>query len=382
MNIFKKVNNRKKPLLSKLFRHKKVVVISDDDIVTMPLGPKAQAFISMCFIFSMVWLSYSSGKYFAYQDLISLKDKEIMDTNLTNENLQYQVTDLHRNFARLDKYFSQIQKIRDNANTGKKNSKSKNNAGNESVDKEANDKISALEDDIKDMLLGLHGQINTRISTLESAINKSGIGIKSILNKNADLRKAAARSSANASRLSDESTASQGGPYIPADSVYDITESDVFERSLESNVDYLLELEKIIQNMPYSKPMLNSRISSRYGYRTDPINKKRAMHNGIDFVGSYRSPIVASAPGKVTRAGRNGAYGKYIEIDHGNGITTRYGHLSKIKVSKNTIVKRGTVIGLQGNTGRSTGAHLHYEIRYNNKPLDPYKFIKAGKYVL
>ena len=102
----------------------------------------------------------------------------------------------------------------------------------------------------------------------------------------------------------------------------------------------------------------------------------------MDFVGAYRAEIYAPAPGKVVRAGRNGAYGLFVELDHGNGVTTRYGHLAKILVKRSQLLKRGDALGLQGNTGRSTGAHLHYEIRYHNKPLNPYKFIKAGAYVL
>ena len=103
------------------------------------------------------------------------------------------------------------------------------------------------------------------------------------------------------------------------------------------------------------------------------------MHQGIDFVGSKGQEIISPSTGKIIRAGRFYDYGNIVEIDHGYGITSRYGHLSKVLVEKGQVVNKGDVIGLQGSTGRSTGEHLHYEIRHKNRALNPYKFIKAGQ---
>lgn len=377
----KETRKKKGSLVSRLFRHKKLVVISDEEIVTLPFGPKIQIAALLLFATVMVWISYSSGKYFAYQELITLKDKEILHTNLTNENLKYQVTDLHRNFVRLDSYFSRIKKIQDNA-------ASDNNSGAKNKDKKATpDKAAAevgkLEQEMRGILVGIHGQINERIGSLESLITSTGVDVRKFKNNNSGLKKAAARSAANNELLNNQNPVlSQGGPFIPADEHLFTTASEIFEQTMESNVDYLLELEKLLRMLPISKPMDRARITSSFGYRKDPINGRRAMHNGMDFVGKYKAKVYAPAPGRVKKAGRNGAYGLFVELDHGNGITTRYGHLSKILVKRSQQLKRGDELGLQGNTGRSTGAHLHYEIRYHNKPLNPYKFIKAGAYVL
>ena len=105
------------------------------------------------------------------------------------------------------------------------------------------------------------------------------------------------------------------------------------------------------------------------------------MHYGLDFGSTPRAPIYVTAPGTVSFAGWKGNFGKMIEVDHGAGIKTRYAHLSKITVKKGQTIAFGDKIGVIGSTGRSTGNHLHYEILFRDKALDPMQFIKAGRYV-
>ena len=125
--------------------------------------------------------------------------------------------------------------------------------------------------------------------------------------------------------------------------------------------------------------MENYYVSSSFGHRIDPIKKVKAKHNGMDFVGYKGEQIISPSKGRVKLAGKLGSYGNTVIIDHGYGITTRYGHLSKIKVKKGDYVEKGDVIAIQGTSGRSTGDHLHYEIRYNKKPLNPRRFLKSGQ---
>jgi murein DD-endopeptidase MepM/ murein hydrolase activator NlpD len=125
--------------------------------------------------------------------------------------------------------------------------------------------------------------------------------------------------------------------------------------------------------------MKNHIVSSGFGKRVDPITGRVAVHQGLDFIGVNRAKIISPSQGKVILAGQFSGYGNAVVIDHGFGITTRYGHLSALKVKPGQFVKKGEVIALQGNTGRSTGAHLHYEVRYRGTPLNPRKFIDAGE---
>jgi hypothetical protein len=110
----------------------------------------------------------------------------------------------------------------------------------------------------------------------------------------------------------------------------------------------------------------------------DPFLRTPAMHTGLDFRGSTGDPVRATANGRVESAGVNGGYGKMIEIDHGNGFSTRYAHLSAIEVKVGQSVRIGQIIGRVGSTGRSTGPHLHYETRIDGEAVDPQKFLRAG----
>ncbi len=174
-----------------------------------------------------------------------------------------------------------------------------------------------------------------------------------------------------------------GGPFIlySENNDIDLSSAEPFAK-LYAHYNRLIDLEKAVQHIPVGKPARKYYISSSFGIRKDPFKKKWARHQGVDMAGWWKTPIYASADGTVTKAGRNGAYGKFIEIDHGNGFRSRYGHLSKIKVKKGEQVTLEQEIGLMGSTGRSTSPHLHYEIWFNGKPINPQKIFKASGNVL
>ena len=118
-------------------------------------------------------------------------------------------------------------------------------------------------------------------------------------------------------------------------------------------------------------PVDEGTLTSRFGMRHHPILRRAKMHAGIDFGARSGTPVLAAAPGVVTKAGRMGAYGNIVIIDHGNGLTTRYAHLRRFKVRRGAVVKAGDLIGQVGATGRVTGAHLHFEARQNERPVNP-----------
>lgn len=135
-------------------------------------------------------------------------------------------------------------------------------------------------------------------------------------------------------------------------------------------------LNRLNQMLPIGAPLAKARITSNYGTRKDPFTGKPKNHKGIDFAGKIGTELMAVAPGRVVSAGERVGYGTTVEIDHGLGFTTLYAHLSQINVSRGDWVRPGTVIGLAGSSGRSTGPHLHYEIRYKGAHFDPTKFVK------
>jgi murein DD-endopeptidase MepM/ murein hydrolase activator NlpD len=144
------------------------------------------------------------------------------------------------------------------------------------------------------------------------------------------------------------------------------------------------QLQDGVIAVPSDKPVQASvTMMSVFGVRSDPFNHHAAMHPGIDLAGAYGTPIYATADGTVLRAGWNsGGYGNLVEVDHGRGITTRYGHMSAILVSAGQHITRGQQIGRMGSTGRSTGNHLHYEVRIDGRAVNPIPFMKSTDYVL
>ncbi|MFQ6702880.1 MAG: M23 family metallopeptidase [Alphaproteobacteria bacterium] len=155
-----------------------------------------------------------------------------------------------------------------------------------------------------------------------------------------------------------------------------------FDKNLDEKYQKLADgleswngLRRLNEILPLGKPV-NSRITSNFGTRKDPFTGKPKKHRGIDFAGKIGTELLAVAPGRVVSAGERVGYGTTVEIDHGLGFTTLYAHLSQILVSRGDWVRPGTVIGLAGSSGRSTGPHLHYEIRYKGSPFDPTKFVK------
>ena len=174
----------------------------------------------------------------------------------------------------------------------------------------------------------------------------------------------------------------QGGPFVAASAgAPGEQELDDTMILLDNNMSRWEALNDVLRALPLTLPVDYYRMTSRYGTRTDPVNMKRSMHNGLDMAGAVNTSIYAPAPGTIVYSGRKGRYGIVVEIDHGYGIITRYAHLNKNLVEVGDVVGHRQRVALMGSTGRSTGPHLHYEVRFDGRPIDPSKFIKAGRYV-
>lgn len=174
----------------------------------------------------------------------------------------------------------------------------------------------------------------------------------------------------------------QGGPFLPLDRV---------ERPLEPTqsamalLDLQLErwevLQQLLRAIPFAPPLDAYAVTSTFGTRTDPFTQAASMHQGIDMSAPRRTAIFVGAPGKVLFASRKDRYGRMVEIDHGMGIVTRYAHLDEILVKPGDKVSFRSKIGLVGSTGRTSGAHLHYEVVVKGKPMDPQRFMDVGKHL-
>jgi murein DD-endopeptidase MepM/ murein hydrolase activator NlpD len=208
------------------------------------------------------------------------------------------------------------------------------------------------------------------LSALEERFDSKAKRIRSVL---ADLGLDAKKAPAGVQ------VAAVGGPFVPFTLRKD---AGAFERQLYRVHLARLNAERLTLTLgavPVRKPIMGEiDMSSGFGVRSDPFLGRPAMHTGLDIRGSTGDPVRATANGTVESAGWSGGYGKMVELDHGNGFTTRYGHLSEIDVKVGQSIKIGQIIGRVGSTGRSTGPHLHYETRIEGDAVDPQKFLRAG----
>jgi murein DD-endopeptidase MepM/ murein hydrolase activator NlpD len=176
-----------------------------------------------------------------------------------------------------------------------------------------------------------------------------------------------------------EHVGGSGGPFVPPRAPKD---ANGFERQLYRIGIARIQIHRLtrtLHNVPIRKPLEGEAdLVSGFGIRQDPFTGSPAMHTGLDIRGEPGDPVRAAADGTVTAAGWSGGYGRVVDIDHGNGLSTRYGHLSAIDVRVGQSIKTGQVLGKVGSTGRSTGPHLHYETRLRGEAVDPQKFLRAG----
>ncbi len=226
-------------------------------------------------------------------------------------------------------------------------------------------KLADLHESEKDIVARLTKTTTENIESIENVLARTGLNVERLL-----------------ARADIEEPNGQGGPVIPATPDNEPAlrlKADL--ETLDSKLARWDDLQELAYQLPLQPPLDFYSVSSHYGKRRDPINRRWAMHYGTDMTSRLRAPIYATAAGTVTFAGYKGRYGRLVVVDHGQGLETRYGHLHKILVKKGQKVEYRHKIGLLGNSGRSTGPHLHYEVHVNGRPRNPWKFIKAGRYV-
>ncbi|HVJ40888.1 MAG TPA: peptidoglycan DD-metalloendopeptidase family protein [Dongiaceae bacterium] len=228
------------------------------------------------------------------------------------------------------------------------------------------ERLASLQENQAEFVASLAERTRSNMAEMEKTVEMTGLDVDRLLHK------------------ADDSHSGQGGPFIPAPSTaHDENEQKLMisVATLDGEVGRWEKLQVILRSLPLTAPVDHYYISSGFGERVDPINGEKAVHEGVDMVGALRSEVLATAPGTVIFAGWQTGYGQVVEIDHGFGVHTFYAHLDSVTVKKGQTVDYRDILGLLGTTGRSSGPHVHYEVRYDSKPLDPMGFLKAGRYV-
>lgn len=436
--------NIKDSFLGRWFRPRDVFIREQDKIAFCSLSAKRQWGIFLVFCLAVVWGGFTSFYFFRYNAVSAGKEAELNRIRADYANLQGEVLafadHLNRVVSEIDDNQQAIQalqqemavpaeggKVRkadsvpsaEKLTTGDKAGLLAEEAGrlkNETVlvrerlaglmengvGQALKDGVSfhqvllqrdiaaaesrALQEKVRNLEKQISGMQETQILVFRKMASLAGGNIDMIENDLAGIRQSLAgtglgmESLLNRIRRNKENVGI-GGPFIPAPMSKPQHHLNISLVSLNQRLDRWYDLTTLQDALPIGKPIERIRVTSPFGSRGDPFQGAPAHHEAVDLGGMMGEPIHTTAPGKVVRAGRWGWYGNMVEIDHGLGFRTRYAHMDKIFVTKGDTVRSGDRIGTVGNTGRSTGPHLHYEIRVRGHAVDPMKFIKAKKNV-
>lgn len=378
------------------FSTKEIIFRSGARAKVFNISSKMQIFMLIIVLLIGIWsgvsyhMYHKSDKYRsklhktrdAYAELMSdfvavHKNINSMFSLISEENIQDE--------DELNRYKEQAQAVEE------KIKKITDNEGWLQTDK-VNDKMTAQEALLeRDRALAERNALLTKIRELETSVQKLEVSEIEILNKVEKLSQEEAKKIKDAisninksikkqnqyfNPLAGGKKDSSGGTFEPLPDV-DNEELSNKMQSVFGLIDDLTYYREVIKSVPIGKPIWNYRVSSPFGRRSDPFNKKSAAHKGVDLASNKGNIIKVMADGKVTRSEWVNGYGNLLEIDHANGFKTKYAHLNKSYVKKGETVKQGQAIAEVGSTGRSTGPHLHYEVLYNDKNVDPMAFITA-----
>jgi len=332
-------------------------------------------------------IARQAEQQYAYEDRIAELRARIDRTTsrqlLDQEQFEQKLDGLLRRQATLEHRAAALVGIVDPTTTG--SLRSSRPTADSLVEPQARDRRSSLEPDASaNRKADKQADIGTKLSRIEAALDhvdrRQAMALAQMQERyEGKARKLRGVLADLGLKLDTTSSAASGGPFVP---VKLPGEGNGFERTLTRVNIARAQTEQLRRSLvwvPVRKPVTGEiDVRSIFGVRMDPFLHIAAMHTGIDFRGEPGEAIHATAAGTVTNSGWSGGYGKMVEIDHGNRLATRYGHLSEIDVSVGDAIRIGQVIGRMGSTGRSTGPHLHYETRIDGEAVDPQKFLNAG----
>lgn len=384
-------------LVEQYFPERQLLLRSRGSVTYVGLSPRAQIIGAGAFCAFGAWVLFTSASLLVQSQKIGERDVRLTELNQAYHSLNGELSHVQHRFlvateaieSKHDQLAHMVEENRSIENRLKTGApataKNKPRAASvkladsngtesegegEAVDPQyvgVGSRLSSVMESQSDLIAQLQERTKNNVSDLESAIQVTGLDLDRLLPDG----------------FSEGSA--MGGPFLRLpDSEIPARMDDGFDQRVQilaSHLSRLSGLESAVQSLPLIPPVNHYYISSKFGKRRDPVTRQWSMHSGLDMAGVRRTPVVATAPGVVTHARRKGPYGKMVEIDHGQGIKSRYGHLDSIAVKKGDKVGFRQSIGRMGSTGRTTGPHVHYEIWVDGKPRNPDKFLKAGQYV-
>ncbi len=364
---------------------RELIIISHNQVRNYRLSGARQTLLGVGACSLICWVAYSTGTYVANRELLSLGRSPVFEDGQMEE--QFILSRLSDDTE--EGVFSEAPAAE--AQGEAKEIVLAAASGLESREpllrriKFLEDRIQHMENYRENFLDQLASRTQADIDDMERLIAKTGMNLQTLELQFASLDgkrtkpKPAWQAAAVAPvpSASDEETGGKGGPFQPLPETGYVPEQHAMEK-----LERLWDIQRMVSRLPVARPIQNARTTSGFGTRRDPFNGHYAMHTGLDFSGPARASVYSTADGVVKSAGFDGAYGRLVEVSHGMGLTTRYAHLAAISVRPGERVSRGQVVGIQGSSGRSTGSHLHYEVRRNGAAQDPKIFLEVGKHVL
>jgi murein DD-endopeptidase MepM/ murein hydrolase activator NlpD len=389
------LRQRGKRLLARLFPERQFVLRTGMRRSCVTLSTSCQAVVAVVAVGTTIWQGVITAEWIDSAVTIARKNHEIVELRVDREaaidsksstekriralaiRIASEIEELDRNLALLARHDGMTSKPVAAYSTSSADAATAQ--ARSSLARSLDEKLVQLEDLLRSLQAG-HTELlatsartaSEQLDRLEGALATVGIHTGALVTDSLPPRTASAVKPDGC----DGQETGRGGPFVPMKNPAETPAED-----LRATMRRWNDLVVAMSNLPLGVPVQDMRVSSGFGRRRDPFNGRQAMHAGIDYVGSLHAPVLATGGGVVTYGDRNGRYGKMVELDHGHGFFTRYAHLAEVSVTVGQEVERGTQLGLLGNTGRSTGPHLHYELRVGSEPRDPLKYIGVGKHV-
>jgi murein DD-endopeptidase MepM/ murein hydrolase activator NlpD len=350
-------------LSARLFAPREVILRADGRVSYLRLSAGVQKIAAGTLAAAVAWGVFASASYVAHRDTLATKDRTIASQERAYGELE---TDFEQALGERDRLAGEIDRLKLSL----------------SREVERSRRLTWQ----RAALVRRTGSLQRRLADLHAAHQRVVERFRDLAMDRAEaIESTITETGLDADRLVStvlRSNLGRGGPLIPIrdavpgpDRNAGLTDALA---GLNEQWDRLSALRELRRTLPLTAPLDQYWISSPYGERVDPFTGERSRHSGVDMVAPLGSEIRATAPGRVVFAGKRPRYGRLVEIDHGHGITTRYAHLGKILAKTGQRVQRGQTIGTLGSSGRSTGPHLHYEVRSGSSSQDPTKFLDAG----
>lgn len=372
-------------VFGRLFCKRSIIIISEHQTKHVPFSAARQIMGALVLMGFVGWASYSSGSYMAAQKVLIEKERKLASTTEENQRVEAEFNLLKRDLMKL----AEEGKSGKNGDYAKVIAEQYTKPGGPLVNvPNKNDQYNAvfqritfLENKVKElqsshdaMIADIKTTTGGKIKELEQVIARTGMDAPALTRSAEAKRAAEAQRREKYGRIEG---GGQGGPYQPVPS----SALKEKETELYFNLQRLMSLNDVVTALPLDQPEKDGTFheTSGFGTRTDPFRGTAAFHSGVDLAGPDHAKVMATQDGRVEFAGWKTAYGNVVDIKHEYGFGTRYAHLERVLVQPDQLVKKGQVIGIQGSTGRSTGHHLHYEVRYQGRAINPVNFLKAGE---